>query len=50
MLQTEDGTKIAFMISMMVEDETILDEMMKKSEKYSHRGFLNKLKQNNTGA
>lgn len=50
MLQTEDGTKIAFMVSMMVEDETVLDEMMKKSEKYSHRGFLNKLKQNNTGA
>jgi len=50
MLETDEGTKVAFMISMMVNDETVLDEMMKKSEKYSHRGFLNKLKQNNTGA
>lgn len=50
MLETDEGTKVAFMVSMMVNDETILDEMMKKSEKYSHRGFLNKLKQNNTGA
>lgn len=50
MLETDEGTKVAFMVSMMVNDDNVLDEMMKKSEKYSHRGFLNKLKQNNTGA
>ena len=50
MLETNEGTKVAFMVSMMVNDDNVLDEMMKKSEKYSHRGFLNKLKQNNTGA
>jgi hypothetical protein len=50
MLETEDGTKIAFMVSMLVEDEAMLDEALKRSEKYSHRSFLNKLKQNNTGA
>lgn len=50
MLETEEGTKIAFMISMLIEDEQMLDEVMKKSEKYSHRSFLNKLNQTNTGA